>query len=292
MLNDHFSSSNYSEFIIGANDKITMEFEVLNKGEDAYNPILIFKIASNNARFTSSHECKSIGKHVVECKLTDGYPLEPNKTIAKKIEIDSRHLSGQKLEILANVSSSGSDTNLTDNVVTTVLTLLEFSNIDIVGNSTKVQPLNDKSQIYSLNFEWEIRNSGPSPVNELLINVFVPIKMEHKFIDICENIFISREYGNSYEEAGEEEVYIPTRNRRFIKDLNFFSSKDNEAEAMENVTVAGILSNVNPNKLIYMNCTKCLEKCMHKKLTVENFVKGDELIIVKLKLEIDVEKLG
>jgi hypothetical protein len=269
-------------YTIGSSEKIAMDFQILNRGDDSYEPKISVKIISDNAKFIPSSACKIQLQNIMECKLTNGYPLETNQTIKQKIEIDTRSLSGTELEIQAVVSSSGIEKNPADNAVTKKLKLLEFSAIDIVGNSTKVQA-KEKLDLYSLSFEWQIRNSGPSPVNKLLIDVFIPTKVKNKPLEVSRIVSLSREYGNSYDDLSEEETQT-TRTRRFDNDVPVSKNPKSKSKS--------ILDDVESSKLISLECSKNAKNCIKKQLKVEDFVKGDELIYVKLNVEIDMKKLG
>lgn len=70
--------------------------------------------------------------HIMECDIDSGSPMFPNSNATIKIGIDTTKLDGKELIVGARVFSAGDEQNELDNHVENVISLKEFSNIEVI----------------------------------------------------------------------------------------------------------------------------------------------------------------
>lgn len=91
------------------------------------------------------------------------------------VNIDTSRLSGKQLMIKAEAFSNGEEQNIEDNKIINVLELIEYSEVEIQGQSSMSQfAIEDQSSDPMISHEIEILNQGPSTIRELSAMLFIP----------------------------------------------------------------------------------------------------------------------
>jgi Integrin alpha len=96
-------------------------------------------------------------------------------------------LEGKFLDINATAFSASEEVNPDDNTVIDTIPLQEFSEVEMLGKSSKLQiSLEDGKRVENITHQFEIRNNGPSHIKEMEVTVMIPISyiVGHSSIDI------------------------------------------------------------------------------------------------------------
>ena len=122
---------------MGSSPSITVAFNIENTGETAYLARIRMTLPENGVHFTKTpSNCKldlnATNLNVMECDIERGIPMFPNSNASIKIGIDTTRLDGKELIVKASVFSAGDELNELDNHVESVITLKEFSNIEVI----------------------------------------------------------------------------------------------------------------------------------------------------------------
>lgn len=121
--------------MLGSSPSITIVFHIKNTGETAYLTRIRIKIPEFEVHFTKTpSNCRldlSV-PNIMECDIEGGVPLYRNTDASIKIGIDTTRLDGKELIVKADVFSAGDELNEIDNSVEKVITLREFSNIEVI----------------------------------------------------------------------------------------------------------------------------------------------------------------
>lgn len=83
--------------------------------------------------YTIPQSCKQESTVLLRCVFGGGRPLFENGEARLTITIDTKRLEPGDVIIMANVTSSGDETDYSDNTIETLITCLEFSEIESIG---------------------------------------------------------------------------------------------------------------------------------------------------------------
>jgi len=119
-------------FILGSEKTITINYEIKNVGEPAYSTQLRIEVSSVLTQFSRIPPSCSIDKNVMNCNINNKKPVYNQTTMTLNVTIDVAQLDGKWLEIKADISSIGYDTNPQDNRNINKMSLAEFSEIEII----------------------------------------------------------------------------------------------------------------------------------------------------------------
>lgn len=124
-------------YILGSGPSITVTFDIENTGETAYLARIRIILPEIGVHFTKTpSNCKLdlsvMNFNVMDCDIERGIPMFPNTKASIKIGIDTTTLEGKELIVKANVFSAGDELNEHDNNVESVISLEEFSNIEVI----------------------------------------------------------------------------------------------------------------------------------------------------------------
>lgn len=103
------------------------------------------------------------------------------------VNIDTSRLFGKQLLINAEALSNGEEKNVEDNKILNILELIEYSEVEIQGQSSMSQfAIEDQLTDPTISHEIEIVNQGPSTIRELSTMIFIPTlyKSDEKNIQI------------------------------------------------------------------------------------------------------------
>jgi len=139
-LFDHFYRHSYcfffhfisSSFILGSTTVLRLKYEVTNHGESAYLPQLNVTSSSRLNFAQIPGNCK-VSEDVMICDLNNGRPLGKGDMDSITISFDVSSLTGSFLTISAEVFSTGFEKNPTDNKLSSVIALKEYTEIDASG---------------------------------------------------------------------------------------------------------------------------------------------------------------
>ncbi|XP_055379862.1 integrin alpha-PS3-like, partial [Condylostylus longicornis] len=162
-------------FVLGSSKTISIKYDIINYGETAYLPQLnvTSTIGMPFAKIPSS--CKII-EQVLLCDLFQGQPMLNGDKDSITIVFDSSNIDGKSMKIIAEVFSTGNESNSADNLISEVVELTEFSNLEITGESSKnFVSLEETTGLYQFSNTYEIKNHGPSNIREVDIVISIPI---------------------------------------------------------------------------------------------------------------------
>uniref|UniRef100_A0A182S993 Integrin_alpha2 domain-containing protein n=1 Tax=Anopheles maculatus TaxID=74869 RepID=A0A182S993_9DIPT len=167
-------------YVLGSSKKASLEFEVYNAGENAYLPQL--NVTLTPARLTLAKltsECQqTITTDAVNvlCDLNNGLPLKASYTSRYTLILDMTKLEGSSAEIKAEALSSSDESAQDDNFLEQVLTLQEFSDIEIIGKTSSSEVfLEQQSGLHNVTYEIQVHSNGPSTFRRLGFTLDVPL---------------------------------------------------------------------------------------------------------------------
>ncbi|XP_070068212.1 integrin alpha-PS3-like [Drosophila takahashii] len=154
-----------SEFILGSSDTLRLRYDIINDGEDAFQPL--FKVFSTpSLDFAQIPGNCEVAKGVMLCDLNNGFRLGKSLSTYVDVFFDVSQLGGQSLAIDATVSSALSELNPKDNNIITVISLKENSEIDVIGVQKNDQiVLKEDPYTAELMNQYEIMSHGPSQLH-------------------------------------------------------------------------------------------------------------------------------
>lgn len=121
-------------YILGSSSSITIVFNIENAGETAYLARIRITLPTGVHFTKTPSNCKldlSVMR-IMECDIDSGSPMFPNTNASIKIGIDTTRLDEKELIVKASVFSAGDELNELDNHVESVISLKEFSNIEVI----------------------------------------------------------------------------------------------------------------------------------------------------------------
>ncbi|XP_058838521.1 integrin alpha-PS3 [Topomyia yanbarensis] len=168
-----------SPYIIGSTRTASLQYEVVNSGENAFLPQLNVTLPSLLSLAKQPPQCKltnlNDGLNVL-CDLNNGLPLKTGATAKMVLVFDMTKLEGKTFSINAEVFSTSEETNKEDNSLEVTVNLQEFSEIEVVGKAS-VTEVNLEKQGGKLNVTYQIQvvNNGPSSLRDLTFSLKVPL---------------------------------------------------------------------------------------------------------------------
>lgn len=119
---------------MGSSRVLAVTYSIANEGETAYLPQINIS-SSNRMPFAKippncqeNHEAK-----VLLCNLNHGQPMVKGASDELSVVYDVSGISGSVMVLTAEVFSTGIELTSQDNVVKDVITLKEFTDIEIMG---------------------------------------------------------------------------------------------------------------------------------------------------------------
>lgn len=139
------------------------------------------------------------------------------------IAIDTTRLEGTELSIEAKVFSTGDEEHPEDNAINNLITLGEFSEIEVIGTSdpavTSVEEVG--LVVKDVSHSLEIRNNGPSNIKNMYLHLWIPIAYSFPYtdqtidlIDKFDDLTIKARYNNR-----EMEVSLSQNNNILIQSV-------------------------------------------------------------------------
>lgn len=119
-------------FILGSEKTITIYYEIKNVGEPAYSTQLRIEMSSASTQFYRIPPLCSVENNIMICYINNKKPVYNQTVMSLNVTIDVAQLDGKLLEIKADISSIGNDTNPQNNRNINKMSLAEFSEIEII----------------------------------------------------------------------------------------------------------------------------------------------------------------
>ncbi|XP_053683048.1 integrin alpha-PS3-like [Sabethes cyaneus] len=168
-----------SPYIIGSTRTATLQYEVLNSGENAFLPQLNVTLPSQLSLAKLPPQCKltnlNDGLNVL-CDLNNGLPMRTGSATKMLLVLDMTKLEGKSFSFIAEVFSTSEETNREDNTLETTVALQEFSEIEVIGKaSTTEVTLETQSGKINITYQVQVVNNGPSSLRDLTFALKVPL---------------------------------------------------------------------------------------------------------------------
>lgn len=121
-------------FILGSAKSLTLKYQISNSKEPAYLTVLTISLnGTTHVDFAIvPPNCKQTDLDLV-CQLNNGNSIYQGELIEFTVSIDMKHAIGKNLTINAEISSSGSEVDDTDNFNIHYIQLVEQNEIEISG---------------------------------------------------------------------------------------------------------------------------------------------------------------
>lgn len=163
-------------YVIGSTRTIAIHYEIYNVAETAYLTQIHIQIPTNVTQYAKVPSNCVQKDDKMDCEVAGGRPLRINQKSTVIIHLDATRLDGTEFTVRASVTSAGNETNPENNSVENRIDLTEFSEIEILGHSSKPSlSIQDGLRLENITYNFEIRNNGPSLVKELNVGIMIPI---------------------------------------------------------------------------------------------------------------------
>ncbi|KAG4071617.1 hypothetical protein HA402_011771 [Bradysia odoriphaga] len=207
-------------YIIGSSNSLSIEYLVQNFGETAYLAQIRITIFDGITFKKTPASCTNqLNTKELLCNVNNGSPLFNGDEGKLRIDLDTTKLELVDFIVKAYVFSTGDELNETDNYVDNVIPLAEFSEIEGLGQSSlPVIVLEDGIRNESITHIFEIRNNGPSNLQQIELFLSVPVALIDKwtlepvYIIGVNNITVKSTYNNQKVDVDWLEHNLPSQN--------------------------------------------------------------------------------
>ncbi|XP_014099156.1 integrin alpha-PS3 isoform X2 [Bactrocera oleae] len=164
-------------YILGSSRTLSVTYDITNHGETAYLP-QISLTSSNHMPFAKiPGTCRPKETDYLECDLkSNDVSMAKGATTSFTVTFDVSSITGKAMILTAKVFSTGKEANEANNVATDVITLGEFTEIDVVGipktKHINLEEVSNSSQIIN---NYEIKSMGPSTVGTIDVVFYIPV---------------------------------------------------------------------------------------------------------------------
>ncbi|XP_075168393.1 integrin alpha-PS3-like isoform X2 [Haematobia irritans] len=164
-------------FVLGSSRTFKVSYEVINRGETAYLPQI--NITSSNrmpfAKIPSN--CKHNNQDsMLLCDLNHGQPMTEGTSDTITVIYDTSSISGENMQVMAKVFSTGKESTASDNIASDIITLTVFTEIAVVGEPRtphiNLEEISNTAEI--INF-YEIKSNGPSTIGAMQLVFDIPV---------------------------------------------------------------------------------------------------------------------
>lgn len=118
---------------MGSGKALIIDYKIENFGETAFLTKLNISFPGSLSLIKLPAACETESNNNLICDINDKSPLFNNKFAYFKLTLNTTKLYGKKVYIMASVMSAGKDSNEMDNIFSTMITLAESSQIEILG---------------------------------------------------------------------------------------------------------------------------------------------------------------
>ncbi|XP_054738538.1 integrin alpha-PS3-like isoform X1 [Anastrepha obliqua] len=163
-------------YILGSSRTLSVTYDITNNGETAYLPQISIT-SSNRMPFAKiPGNCRIKDTDYLECDLNNGVAMARGAKDSFTVIFDVASISGKAMVLTAKVFSTGKEANEANNKVTDVITLGEFTEIDIVGipktPHVNLEKISNTTEIIN---NYEIKSVGPSTVGAMDVVFYIPV---------------------------------------------------------------------------------------------------------------------
>lgn len=161
-------------YIMGSTKTISYQYTVENLNELAYLPQMRITKSSQLQYAKIPPNCQSREESLL-CDVTRPY-LAKDDSKSLVITFDTSNMDGSEVRISAEVHSSSDELNKNDNMVTDVISVGEFSEIESTGLANpSLVSLDAMGDSVNITHSITLRNEGPSTIKLMTIIVDIPL---------------------------------------------------------------------------------------------------------------------
>lgn len=122
-------------YILGSSKSMIIDYKIENLAETAYLTQLNISIPDSVSFLKIPSVCRqqADSNNDLLCDINGGSPLYNNSSAYFKLTLDTTKLYGSQLHIKAHVLSTGDESNEMDNNYSNIISLAEFSDVEISG---------------------------------------------------------------------------------------------------------------------------------------------------------------
>ncbi|XP_044735399.1 integrin alpha-4-like [Chrysoperla carnea] len=283
-LNATFLSHNevIDTYTIGSNQPLALTITITNNGDaTAFYSKLYIKLP--NQMEIAQTSCEG-NKTYLECRLNNRF--ETNQTIALVFDMDIISYFDRLKTPETNLTFEISITTKTDekysNHIVSTLELIREVGIQITGKAEQETYSNTEEHKIneSISFEhsYEIHKFGVSPLENMLINLFVPTEYSTLKGNTYTIAVIDKIHGYF---AGKE-ISCQVLNGTVQNETLFYnnSSSFNESELITN--------SLSEDRTFMLNCFENLVKCSQIVCPIESVIYSDQRIKLNLKVNLSI----
>lgn len=168
-------------YVLGSTRSISFQYTIENLNELAYLPQLTITKSSQLLFAKIPPNCQLSNEEMLLCDVTRPFlSKEHSKSIV--ITFDTSNMDGSEVRVSAQVFSSSEESNSNDNMVTDVISVTEFSEIESTGvASPNLVSLDSMGDTVNITHSITLRNEGPSTIKLMTIIVDIPLFHEADF---------------------------------------------------------------------------------------------------------------
>ncbi|XP_050072975.1 integrin alpha-PS3-like [Anopheles maculipalpis] len=172
-------------YIVGSTKTVTLEVDIENAGENAYLPQLnittssLLRLGSASNPSPECQQSEPVRDQIsFLCSLNNGLPLKPLTRIRYFLTLDVTRVQAYVgfVDVHMQALTTSKEQWPKDNAAEAKLFVHEFSHIDIVSKtSPREASLDTNTKFLNITQLIKLHNNGPSPLNNTLLLVDVPI---------------------------------------------------------------------------------------------------------------------
>nr|XP_044248997.1 integrin alpha-PS4-like [Drosophila takahashii] len=295
-------SNKSSEFILGSSNTLRLRYDIINDGENAYQPQ--FEVIStprlNFSQIPANCKCD---EGVMLCELNNGFRLTKSNSTHVEVLFDVSELKGQSLTINATVFSALGEMTPKDNNIITVINLKEKSEIDVFGAQTNDQLVLKKDPyIAELINHYEIKSFGPSTIENVNVSLYIPIgykKSDSKSIPIMDisSLKVEADYNDSrpltielFDQYNRKNTLSTSRKRRNVESLNGVKEDNNSSIPQVQTNDRLLEEDLPKDNTIVLNCQDT-NKTVCVRIDIGLDLKPHKIINLNVRFNVDLNKV-
>ncbi|XP_075168394.1 LOW QUALITY PROTEIN: integrin alpha-PS3-like [Haematobia irritans] len=291
-------------YILGSSRFLSITYDVFNNGETAYLPQINIT-SSNRMPFAKvpSHCKHNKDESILLCDLNQGQSMKRRGNDSITVTYDTSGLSRESIHVMANVFSTGKESNSADNSVTDTIALQELAEVNVVGEvMTSNINLDDRNTSEIINM-YKIKSGGPSTISSIYIVFDIPVNYTYpdseEVLPIVNTSSISMlstydsqiiplsdphfEESHAQEELFDIDIRSSTSRRRKRRDAISYENHQNASKLLQNFDGTFL-----PNRTIVLNCNNTARvQCVRTRINILDF-KPDIPLEVEMKYQVHV----
>lgn len=295
-------------------DFVTISYNIQNHGEIAYQPKTLIQLPKDATFHLIPHDCIQENSTFMTCILGSGSALQKNQEYTFEVTIKLNQLEINEIfEVHAIVTSSGDEENQNDNHDSILITLTEFSDVEVIGYAKQLFIHNNhffinfffdrktlpnvismdatKTKSSNMSFVYEVLNIGPSTITNSILEIYIPANYSGiNQIITPKDIIVTSEYEGRLLDSTWQQTEM--KYDSLISDLKNGSFEHERSKRSYNrytrqiiesfpATVTpvqeslglNIFESMPSNRTIYFNCTHGTHECIKISFTIKDFLK-------------------